>query len=378
MKNLAFFFCCVFAFLLGALCVVVFWLPAQTVLSPTKKQNVTQSTSSFDDYLESSIPLEEPQQVIIPQKNEVNEIVNALKTSFIDQNPMVQKLSTTSSPEEVDFVLQRNQPLFFLTNQSANQLPSAPLFAWIDNQFGYVRLTNLSPDTVDSVIEKWTEWQPTLKGLIIDLRYTRLDPYFDQLSRIASFFVTPNTPLFSLQSTKTQQKVFYSPESHSKMDSKIPLLILVGSHTQGNAEVLAHILQTQGKAVLIGQKTSGRTALYTETKLSSGRYLYLASTQAISANGQKLISVSLQPDVLTAVKPSEDYTSWKRAYDQNLSIVLAQPPLRKKQNERSLQDQKNPEWENKSKQQNVFDLKSQDIILQRAVQTIRSLNNPII
>jgi C-terminal processing protease CtpA/Prc len=148
---------------------------------------------------------------------------------------------------------------------------------------------------------------------------------------------------------------------------------LVGSNTQGEAEVLTHILQTQAKAIIVGQKTSGRSALYTSTQLSSGRSLSLATTQAISANGQKLLGQSVEPDIVTSVPSSQDYASWQLAYDQNLSSVLAQPPLRLKQSEKSLQDQKNPEWETKSKREKEFNVQSQDIVLQRAVQTVRSI-----
>jgi hypothetical protein len=373
MKNLAFFFFSLFAFLLGALCVVVFWIPAQNFISPTKQSsNLSAGTVPLNDYLESSLPKEELQQVIIPQKSEVGEIVHLLQSEFIDQNPLIQKLSAQSSPEEVDTVLQKLTPIVFLED-AHTKWTNKPLFAWIDDQVGYVRLTNFNPETINQVVEKWNEWQPQAKGLILDLRYTKLSPNYDQLPRLTSFFIEANTPLFSLQSTKSAQKIFYSIENPVKIDSKIPLIVLVGANTQGEAEVLAHILQTQAKAIIVGQKTAGRSALYTETQLTSGHSLYLATNQVMSANGQKLLGQSIQPDILTSVPSSQDYASWQLAYDQNLALVLAQPPLRQKQSEKTLQDQKNPEWENKSKREKEFNLQSQDIVLQRAVQTLRSI-----
>jgi hypothetical protein len=170
MKNLAILFFSLFAFLLGALCVVVFWIPAQNFISPAKQSvNTPAAAVPFNEYLESSLPKEELQQVIIPQKSEVSEIVSLLQGQFIDQNPLIQKLSPQSSPEEVDSVLQKLNPIVFLED-SRSKWSDKPLFAWIDDKVGYVRLTNFNPDTVNYVVEKWSEWQPQAKGLILDLR----------------------------------------------------------------------------------------------------------------------------------------------------------------------------------------------------------------
>jgi carboxyl-terminal processing protease len=111
-----------------------------------------------------------------------------------------------------------------------------------------------------------------LDGVILDLRTTRmLDfPLREALSlfvngHVASRFIRGSAGTFN-RATDEANKL--TVQGRNVVDSqRVPLMVLVGDLTEGNAEAFAGILQSLGRATVIGNKTPGRTVEYVDVDL---------------------------------------------------------------------------------------------------------------
>lgn len=109
------------------------------------------------------------------------------------------------------------------------------------------------------------------KGLILDLRFSGgLD--FEAAGRVANLFVGAeerDTPLISWG-------VDAMEVSGKETIWSLPLVVLVNSRTLAAAEALAACLRVEQAAIVIGNTTGGRAALFNPVQLPDGQRIFLA------------------------------------------------------------------------------------------------------
>jgi C-terminal peptidase prc len=77
----------------------------------------------------------------------------------------------------------------------------------------------------------------------------------------------------------------------------IPLVILIGPDTEGNAEIFAGALHGARRAVLLGLPTPGQVQQFSEIQLPDGGRLFLATSSFRTPDGVDLSTAGLQPDI---------------------------------------------------------------------------------
>lgn len=91
----------------------------------------------------------------------------------------------------------------------------------------------------------------------------------------------------------------------------VPLVILVGSNTQGFPEILAGSLQMHNRAVVIGETTSGTIETSTVYPLPDGSRVFIQTTSFVLPNGNQIGFTGITPDIRVKsgwdeVLPSQD------------------------------------------------------------------------
>ena len=189
-----------------------------------------------------------------------------------------------------------------------------------DRRIGYVRITNLMPQTgaeLKAVLESLGK--QNAQGVIIDLRFCP-GGLLSSAVEISDLFISEGVIVATRGRTAAKAEEQAHPGAGK---DKLPLVVLVNSYSFAGAEIVAGALQDHGRAVLVGERTPGRATIQnilplaqrgTEPKTPSAYlrlttdYDYLPSGRSISrtADGrdwgvEPAVRVEITPDELADV-----------------------------------------------------------------------------
>ena len=187
-----------------------------------------------------------------------------------------------------------------LVSPAATNALSATIF---DGRFAAIRLTKLNTESARQFSTTFRQLQSSnsLKGLVLDLRFTA-GPDYAAAVEVADRFFATDQPLVDWGEGWRN--------STSKTDAiSLPLAILVNARTSGAAEVLAGILRHREIGLLIGSRTAGQASMSREFTLKTGQKLRVAVAPVKVASGQELPFSGIKPDLEVEVS-AEDEVAW--------------------------------------------------------------------
>ena len=160
-------------------------------------------------------------------------------------------------------VKRADEPVTHILSEQQGKLTYNRAFetvSYLHGNTGYLKFNKFySADDARDVADAAFAFLKNSDGLIIDMRDTvGGSPYLAQ--HMLSYFVSPKTPLWSVrgrdQSVSQRATALASPE-HTRFQSDYPVWILTSQQTASASELFAGVMQTQGKAVLVGEQTAG-------------------------------------------------------------------------------------------------------------------------
>ena len=165
----------------------------------------------------------------------------------------------------------------------------------LDSGCAYARIGQVTPALGPQLTAALadTNWLNGAKGLILDLRFAT-GSSFKAAAEAAALFVSPNHKLLD-----------WGEESFQPAPStnvwKLPIAILVNRQTTGAAESLAAVLRAENTALVIGNTTAGKAAVYREIEVGEGTRLRLPVAQAKTSDGLSVPRTGLVPDIAVKV-----------------------------------------------------------------------------
>lgn len=157
--------------------------------------------------------------------------------------------------------------------------------------FPPIAYSNLLQDVL-TAMQTFTTGQ-TLEGLILDLRIAGSSSSWP-LEGLYTMFYTGAIGEFYNRTDRERVQV----QGQDLFTSQsVPLVILVGSNTQGLPEILAGSLQMHERVIVIGQATGGTIESSTAYLLPDGSRVYIETTSFVLPNGEELGFNGIQPDV---------------------------------------------------------------------------------
>jgi C-terminal peptidase prc len=198
----------------------------------------------------------------------------------------LQVRSPGEATRTVDIQRQRIAPSYPVTPERAAHAKS----------IGYLRLLSMAGDTADQVSAALTQLldQGNLSGLVLDLRHASAgDPAVTKA--ILGQFTGGAAGMLVDRNGTTPYVIEAQPLRDQLRD--VPVAVLVDAATDGEAERLAAVLQAQGRAKVIGQRTAGHTQLTQQTSLPEGSLLQLVTGGMLLPDGTRLEGHGVIPDI---------------------------------------------------------------------------------
>ena len=181
-------------------------------------------------------------------------------------------------------------------NQSAREPFHTKVF---DDDIGYLELPYFTRDErfVHSLVKKVRDTRAT----IIDLRGNH-GGAVTALEYFAGFFEPEETQIAILQGRKKDKPIEVKPQKPQVIDR--PMVILVDSQSASAAEIFAYHFQSTGRAVVVGDRSSGQVTAARLFEQNVGGdvvvtyWLQVTTSRVVFPRGEELEGVGVEPDHL--------------------------------------------------------------------------------
>jgi hypothetical protein len=249
----------------------------------------------------------------------------------------------------------------------------------LDDTIGYVRIGSLSADNLaplDAALARFREKQ--IGSLILDLRGVSGPAAPSNDWEQAALWLNRLAPkgkmLFSLRRPNAKQERMFTSDQEPAFQGI--LVTLVNRTTSGAAETVAASLRSLANALVVGQKTAGAAAEFTELPLHGGKVLRVAVGEIRLPGDRSIFPGGLVPDLPVAVAPAVEAEALRLGVEKGVSS-LVYPPERTRLNEAALVAGVNPELDAAEAEQRPGYQKADpaptDPALQRAVDLVTTV-----
>jgi hypothetical protein len=234
--------------------------------------------------------------------NQLREILDDLRANYVDSRALT---NDELNQAAIRGLLANLGPGVRLQTRSEFEraIPVRPFrYDVVSNRFSYIRLGTLKDNTLTQLDAALGESRSrNVEGLVIDLRTVSEDSDYDLANSIISRFVGNDETTFELTTKGSAEPKKYTSRLTPLYQG--PMAVLIDRQTAGAAEVIAGVLKTKERALLIGQTTAGRAVKYKTEPL--GNLLVSVAESEVQIAGLPLIFPGgLVPDI--AVNVAQD------------------------------------------------------------------------
>ena len=184
----------------------------------------------------------------------------------------------------------------------------------LDGDVGYIRLSRFTKSSADDMSFALDDLESQgADGYVVDLR-NDTGGFLVQATQIVSLFLESGCVV---QVDSRSSGVTYQQASGSARTDK-PLVILVNGYSASASEIMASSLQENGRAELVGTRTYGKGTVQTIDELSFGGAIRYTIAHYLTASGNDIDGVGIEPDVVVDMDASAIGTDQDTQYSTAL------------------------------------------------------------
>jgi len=165
-------------------------------------------------------------------------------------------------------------------------ITGVPYYGMLDENIGYIRLSNFTQDCSKDVKNALTDLKKTYspESLILDLRGNPGGLLIEAVN-VSNLFVEKGQEIVSTKGKVKQFDETYRAKN-LPVDTQIPLVVLVNRGSASASEIVAGALQDIDRAVIIGTRTFGKGLVQTTRPLSYNSRLKVTTAKYYIPSGR--------------------------------------------------------------------------------------------
>ncbi len=245
----------------------------------------------------------------------------------------------------------------------------------IGGSAGYLRVGSLNAENLAALDVALADIAAKKIGaVILDLRATPAGSEFALGAEVCKRFCPKGKVLFTVKKPTVKEEQILT----SKEDPKFTKLLvaLVDSDTAGAAEIIAAVLRTHVKAMIIGQRTRGEAVEFANLALPSGKVLRVAVAEAALPDATPVFPGGVKPDLVVDVAQETTENVLKQELESGVGPLVEETD-REKMNEAALVARRNPEMDAmqaaQARKGEKVKAPLHDVVLQRALDFITTI-----
>lgn len=161
---------------------------------------------------------------------------------------------------------------------------------------GYISISAFQETTADDVIAALKELtrDRKLNGLVLDLR-DNPGGVFSEALNVADIFLDEGVIVTTRGRYQEANVVFFASEG-DLLQGK-PIVILINNYSASAAEIVAGALQSNNRAILLGEKSFGKGSIQSLFPLPTGKgVMKLTTAHYITPSGSEIDGIGIAPD----------------------------------------------------------------------------------
>lgn len=222
--------------------------------------------------------------------NHVYAVVEEMLRSLRDPYTRLRGIEET----EAGFLAARSEKLELDRSGAPSPASRSVIPQELEDNFGYIRLTNLSDPSARAAIRRAIQEMAEEEGLILDLR-GNVGGLTADADAIAGLLLEPGE-VIGRERTRTGERVRRSTDRRPLL-TKTPLIILTDKRTGSAAEKLAAGLQRAGRATVVGESSWGKGVGQVSRLLPGGAVVLVTAVENLTAAGEAIQGEGVTPDV---------------------------------------------------------------------------------
>lgn len=195
-----------------------------------------------------------------------------------------------------------------------------------DGDIGYVRLAGFADGTAAelaaAVQDLRQQTSGKLAGLVVDLRNNPGGKFEGAVAAANDFLDKGDVALVSGHNPNALKHIAATPNDLVK---GLPIVVLVNGGTAEEAELVAGALQDNHRALLIGTKTYGESAIERLIPLPEGGAIRLSTARFSTPGGHQIDGKGLDPDLVVTPLKLEKLAREEGLHEADLPGALKNP-----------------------------------------------------
>jgi carboxyl-terminal processing protease len=210
-------------------------------------------------------------------------------THGVDLDVAVKKLRGPKGSEVTISITRAgyDQPLDFTIVRDKIDLRSVPYAFMLDEDTGYLRISDFTETTDDELHENLVKLQ--MEGateLILDLR-DNPGGLLDQAVAVSNKFLKKGS-LIVYTRGRTDSSDYDYHANRASSHSKIPLVVLVSRGSASASEIVSGAIQDHDRGLIVGETTFGKGLVQSIYRISEGNGLALTTAQYFTPSGRNI------------------------------------------------------------------------------------------
>ena len=165
-------------------------------------------------------------------------------------------------------------------------------------EYTVIRISQFQTHTsrdLTTALNKLKETQPTLKGIILDLRNNPGGVLGGAIGVVDAFI---DKGLVVYTKARTDESIEKFEATEGQILPNIALLVLVNGGSASASEIVAGALQDHHRAIIAGTTTFGKGSVQTVLPISEDKGIKLTTARYYTPNGRSIQAEGIKPDVL--------------------------------------------------------------------------------
>lgn len=181
-------------------------------------------------------------------------------------------------------------------------------YAYLDNNYAYIRLTNFQSDTTEDLVNCLNTIYskiPNIRGLVLDLRDNPGGLLQSAVGVLGAFLMPNSLVVYTKGRVEgTNQKFFIDINEYPSIKKvpnifkNIPIVLMVNQGSASASEIVAGAMQDYKRAKIVGTKTFGKGSVQSIIPLSNDTGVKLTTALYYTPKGRSIQANGIDPDII--------------------------------------------------------------------------------
>lgn len=209
----------------------------------------------------------------------------------------------------------------------------------------YIRIAAFTQNTIIDLKKAFKKLEDTdeIRGIILDLR-DNPGGLLTQAISVSEYFLESGIIVSTKGRVNGSTKMYPASRFVAKAP-KVPMIVIINGGSASASEIVAGSLQDHKRAIILGNKSYGKSSVQSMININSRAVMKLTTAQYYTPNGRLIETDGIEPDIM--VEQIDMAYGQQKAEEKRFSELYLKKYLKKKSHDDKSEPSSSPDEKNK-------------------------------